>query len=81
MTSFGANIFSGLLQFRKIKRKIIGFDTIPPRTKKEFVPNRILNSYKTDIEIINNKTTVTFENKDHSKSDTYNLLSWWFLYI
>ena len=64
MTSFGAKIFTLALQIRKIKKRIIGIDTNPPRSKKGFVPSRITNLYKTDIQSLHNKTVVTFEKKE-----------------
>lgn len=39
-------------------------DSNPPRSKKEFIPPRIINTYKTDILTVNNKTVVTFEKND-----------------
>jgi len=64
MTSFGAKIFTLALKIRKIKKRILGVDPNPPRSKKGFVPSNITNKYKTDILTVNNKTIVTFERKD-----------------
>ncbi len=64
MTSFGAKVFKLALQIRKIKKRLIGIDPNPPRSKKEFVPSRITSNYKTDIQSVNNKTVVTFEKKE-----------------